>query len=184
MFRRMSIALAVMLLAVFAQTGSIPSARAADAAPAPSPETAAAQELLSKMTGHWVLSGVIAGRNTVHDVDAVGVLQGNYVRLTETSREKDEAGRPRYEAIIFIGWARDHYICFWLDNTEVASGEIACSAAPAGNSIPLEFRDTKGVLSFTNTFAYDRAADTWQWRMANVQDGKATPFGDVTLRRQ
>jgi hypothetical protein len=119
----------------------------------------------------------------VHDVEAAWVLQGNYVRITEVSRERDDNGRPAYEAIVFVGWLDDHYVCTWLDNTEVASGEVACAAAPTADAIPFEFRDAQGALIFTNTFAYNRAEDTWEWRLDNIRDGAADPFARVTLRR-
>jgi hypothetical protein len=112
------------------------------------------------------------------------VLQGNYVRISEVSRQRGDDGQPIYEATVFVGWLRDHYVCIWLDNTEVASGEVTCSAADAQDSIPFEFRDAQGSLVFTNTFAYHRADDTWEWRMDNIRNGAATPFARVTLRRR
>ena len=140
-------------------------------------------DLLNRMTGHWVLTGVIAGRNTVHDIEASWVLQGNYVRISETSRERDTNGRPAYEAIVYVGWTGERYVCFWFDNTEVASVPITCSARDAPDLIALEFRDQSGTLTFTNTFAYSPADDSWEWRMANIRDGRPVLFGTVTLRR-
>lgn len=146
-------------------------------------ERSRAHELLNRLTGHWVLSGVIAGRNTVHDIDASWVLQGNYVRISETSRERGTSGRPGYEAIVYVGWTGERYVCFWFDNTEVASVPITCSARDAPDLIALEFRDQGGALTFTNSFAYRPADDSWEWRMANIRDGHPVPFGTVTLRR-
>lgn len=143
----------------------------------------AAPDLLDRLVGHWVLTGTIAGQNTVHDVEASRVLQGNYVRISETSRERDAHGRPQYEANIYVGWLRDHYICVWLDNTEVASGEITCAAAPAPDAIPFEFRDRAGALNFVNRFVYHRADDSWEWQMDNIRGGQPVPFARVRLRR-
>lgn len=42
---------------------------------------------LSRLVGHWVLEGRIAGKDTTHDVDAEWVLNHLYVRLHEVSRE-------------------------------------------------------------------------------------------------
>jgi hypothetical protein len=81
-------------------------------------------------------------------------------------------------------WLRDRYVCFWFDNTEVASGDVTCEAAWSAESIPFQFRDGQRALIFTNTFAYDRAHDTWEWRMDNIRSGAAAPFGRVVLRRQ
>jgi hypothetical protein len=142
------------------------------------------KDMLSKLVGRWVLTGVIAGERTVHDVEATWALQQTYVRLEEVSREKGANGAPAYEATIFIGWAKDHYFCIWLDNTEVASGDVTCSAADTPDAIPLEFRDGKGALIFDNTFTYRSADDSWEWRMVNVRDGAKETFGIVTLRRR
>ena len=60
--------------------------------------------LLNKLTGKWVLKGTIAGQETIHDIDAKRVLNGQYVQLKEVSREKDEKGNPLYEAVIYICW--------------------------------------------------------------------------------
>lgn len=186
MFRRTLIALgAVLLLVACAQTRAVDAHDPLDAATGvPDPEGSAPRELLNRLVGRWVLNGVIAGQSTVHDVDAAWVLQRNYVRIREISREKNDDGQPMYEATIFVGWAKDRYVCFWLDNTEVASGDVACTAADAPDLIPLQFRDRKGALIFTNDFSYNRADDAWEWRMANVRNGEADPFGTVSLRRR
>jgi hypothetical protein len=142
--------------------------------------------MLGRLVGRWVLTGTIAGRSTVHDVEADWVLQRNYVRLSEISRERRDNGQPIYEATIFVGWAEGprHYVCFWLDNTEVASGDVTCSAANAQDAIALEFRDAQGALIFTNTFLYHPDGDTWEWRMDNIRENVAAPFGRVSLRRR
>jgi hypothetical protein len=52
---------------------------------------------LSRLVGHWVLAGRIAGKETTHDVDGEWVLNHLYVRIHEVSREKDPKGQPAYE---------------------------------------------------------------------------------------
>jgi hypothetical protein len=83
-------------------------------------------ELLDKLVGPWVLTGNIAGKSVVHDVEADWVLQHKYVRISEISRERGDDGQPQYEATIFVGWleSTQHFACLWLDNTEVASGDV------------------------------------------------------------
>ena len=144
------------------------------------------QDLLNRLVGDWVLEGVIAGETSTHDVNAAWVLQHNYVRITEVSRERDAAGRPQYEAVIYVGWldGADRMVCYWFDNTEVATPGVTCSAAQAGDTIPFEFRDVQGGLIFFNTFTYDRNADTWQWNMENLRGADRETFGLVTLRRR
>lgn len=161
------------------QTQSASTVETAASLPASSPE------LLNRLVGSWVLTGEIAGENATHDVEATAALQGNYVRIEEVSRERGANGLPAYEATIFVGWLNDHYVCFWFDNTEVATPGVTCDASPAGDAIPFQFRDAQGALMFTNTFSYDRSADTWTWRLVNVGgDGAEATFGDVTLRRR
>jgi hypothetical protein len=174
-FRRLLIILAVSFFAAAAQTQAEPTAPT---------QSARSEELLGRMVGRWVLTGVIARQATTHDVAGAWVLQDKYVRLTETSREKGPDGRPQYEAVILVGWLKDHYVCFWFDNTEVASGEVTCSARVADDAIPFEFRDAKGALMFTNTFTYDRSSDAWRWRLDNVGPGGVSTFGDVVLRHR
>ena len=56
-------------------------------------------------------------------------------------------------------------------------------AAIKENEIPFVFKDEKGNTTFTNDFVYDAKADTWDWRMDNVDNGVAKPFARVTLTR-
>src|SRR3954470_12305947 len=87
---------------------------------------------LSRLVGHWVLEGRIAGKDTTHDVDAEWVLNHLYVRLHEVSREKGSRGQPAYEAIVYVTWyaAAGEYAILWLGST--ASG--GCSPARTGPS--------------------------------------------------
>ncbi|MBL8550816.1 MAG: hypothetical protein JNJ73_12600 [Hyphomonadaceae bacterium] len=183
MLRQTLATLALVFLSACTQTLATAPAQESPSSAAPAP-SAPAPDLLGKMTGRWTLTGQIAGQNTVHDVEADWVLQESYVRITEVSRERDASGKPAYEAIVLIGWLKDHYVCFWFDNTEVASGDVTCRAPLTGDSIALEFRDGQGALIFTNTFAYRRAEDAWTWRMVGSENGQDALFGDVTLRRK
>lgn len=145
-----------------------------------------AAELMDKLVGRWVLTGDIAGENVVHDVDAAWVLQGRYVRISEVAREHDEQGRPRYEATIFVGWQENahHYVCIWLDNTGVATGDVTCTASVAPDSLPLQFRDAHGALMIATTFSYNRADDTWRWRIDNIENGRVVHFANLVLQRR
>jgi hypothetical protein len=142
-------------------------------------------QLLDRLVGRWVLSGTIASRKTTHDVSAEWVLNHGYVRLHEVAREKNPAGAPAYEAIVFISKepSSGDYTCLWLDSTGSwgISADAIGRAKPKSNSIPFVFKDPNGHVSFENTFSYDPAADSWAWTMDNIQDGKHVPFGRVTL---
>lgn len=141
--------------------------------------------LLDRMLGTWVLQGTIDGKTTTHDVVATRVLNGQYVQLHEVSRERDAKGRPAYEALVYLTWepSRGEYSCLWLDSTSNAglSNGVLGRAKPAGDELHLRFRYADGSV-FHTTFAYDRKADTWRWRMDGEDKGRRVPFARVTLR--
>ena len=142
--------------------------------------------LLDHLAGDWVLKGVLGKKTAVHDVHAEWVLNHEYIRLHETSREKKQNGEPAYEAIIFISWdaKAQQYACLWLDNTEGGglSAEGIAHAKPQEFSIPFEWVQA-GAVTLRNTFSYNARLDTWRWAIDNIRKGKAEPFGDVTLTR-
>ncbi len=141
--------------------------------------------LLERLVGKWVLQGTIAGQATTHDVDAEWVLEHHYLRIHEVSREKNNKSQPQYEATIYIAWNEPtkQYAAIWLDVYGGMSAESVGLADPKENELPFIFKDDKGAVSFSNDFAYDVAADTWEWRMDNVVNGAAKPFGRVKLKR-
>lgn len=148
--------------------------------------TNAPLELLDRLSGHWILQGTIAGKQTTHDVQVDWVLRHEYLRLHEVSRENDAKGDPAYEAIVFISWdpKTQQYICLWLDST--AGGGLSAEGLARGNksgdSIPFLFT-TSPSDSIHNTFVYDRGADTWKWLIDNDANGKSKRFADVKLMR-
>jgi hypothetical protein len=143
--------------------------------------------LLDKFVGSWVLSGTIDGQQTTHDVDASWVLDHQYLRFHEVSREKDAGGKPAYEAIVFIGRdaASGGYACLWLDSTGGGglSAQAIGHARREGEQMAFLFRGGDGSL-FHTTFRYDRAKGTWQWLMDGESKGKLQPFARVTLKRK
>ena len=152
-------------------------------------QTAAPPEaLLDKMTGQWMLSGIIARKPTTHDVDVDWILKREYLRIHEVSREKDAAGEPAYEAWIHIVWdaKKTEYAVLWLDNTAVFTfgSEGIGRAKPDGDRIPMLFKDPDGG-GIRTTFSYDRSNDTWSWTIDNAdKTGKLSSFAKVTLTRR
>jgi len=151
-------------------------------AQAPVPETA----LLDHMTGNWTLEGTIAGRETTHDVESDWVLRREYIRMHETSREKNAKGQAAYEAIVFIAWddAAREYTCLWLDST--GGGGLSAKSIGhgerSGDEITFVFKENDS--SVHTTFAYSKSTDTWQWRIDNESGGKLSPFARVKLTRK
>lgn len=155
--------------------------------------TASAQQpsfqdpLLDHMIGKWVLRGTIGGRETTHDIVTQWVLNHQYVRLREVSREKDAEGRAAYEAIVFIGWdeSSSRYACLWLDSTGGGglTGQAIGHAKRNGDEIAFLFKAGDGS-TFHTTFAYSKVTDTWQWLMDGEEGGKLQPFARVKLTRK
>ena len=148
-------------------------------------DTAAA--LMNHLVGQWTMSGILGGKQTVHDVEASWVLKREYVQFHEVSRERAADGGPAYEAIVLLSWhARSsEFMCLWLDNT--AGGGLSpdgiARGKRSGDAIPLVFTISRGE-SLHTTFAYDRSADTWRLTIDDVTNGKSERFGDVTLARK
>src|SRR5580658_9216509 len=152
------------------------------------------EPLLDHLAGSWILQGTIAGHETTHDIESEWVLNHEYLRFHETSREKNAQGQPAYEAIVFIEWDEpsNEYKCLWLDST--AGGGLSAPIAlgkRGKDEITLVFRDKddkdkdkdkdSGVHT---TFAYNKATDTWSWLIDNESGGKLTPFARVKLTRK
>lgn len=143
--------------------------------------------LLDRLVGSWILEGTIGGEPVTHDVEATRVLEGHYVQLHEVARERDAAGRPAYEAIVYLDWEPDpgRYACLWLDSTGGGglNGQGIGHARPRGPEIPLLFEAPDGSR-FHTTFAYDAAEGSWRWVMDAEREGRLVPFARVTLTRK
>jgi hypothetical protein len=143
--------------------------------------------LLDRLAGSWILRGTIAGHQTTHDIESEWVLGHEYLRLHETSREKNARGQPAYEAIIFIQWddILKEYRCLWLDST--GGGGLAAPIAEGkrgDDEITFLWRDKDKDSGVNTTFAYSKGADTWSWVIDNEAGGKLTAFARVKLTRK
>lgn len=144
-------------------------------------------QLLDRLTGEWVLTGTIGGKQTTHDVEARWVLKREYLEIHEVSREKDAKGEPAYEAIVLVSWdaKANEYACLWMDSTAggALTSPVTCRAAPAGDAIPFLFTLSASERLHT-TFAYRKASDTWTWTIDDEANGKTERFADVVLARK
>lgn len=152
-------------------------------------EVPAPEALMDKMTGHWVMTGRIANKSANHDVDVDWVLNRQYIRIHEVSRDKDATGGIGYEAWIYIVWdaKQNEYAVMWLDNTAATNfaPEGVGRAKPGKDRIPFIWKDATGNEILHNTFAYDRLKDTWSWTIDNVdKSGKSSSFANVLLTRK
>jgi hypothetical protein len=149
-------------------------------------ETLTPTELLDRLTGEWLLTGMIAGQAVTHDVEAEWVLEGGYLKLHELSHGKEDDGRPAYEAIVIISWEEinGEYKCLWLDTTANTGLDdpVIGIAEPSGHDIPFVWAGEDS--RFFNTFSYDDSEDTWRWVLNSERDGELSLFADVTLTRK
>jgi hypothetical protein len=139
--------------------------------------------LLDAMTGDWVLSGEITGKPTTHEVSVEWVLNHQFLRIHETSREKTAEGLPQYEADVYLGWdsKKSEYVLHWMD--VFGGGFSSVGHAPKQeNSIPLLFPSPDG--DFHTTFTYDPKTATWQWNMDSEQGGILHPFARLKMAKQ
>ena len=144
--------------------------------------------LLDRLAGSWILQGIIAGHQTTHDIESEWVLNHEYLRLHETSREKNVQGQPAYEAIVFIEWdeSSNEYRCLWLDSTGGGGLSAPIALGKRGNDdIAFFFKNKDEKDSGVHTtFAYSRGTDTWSWLIDNEDSGKLTSFARVKLTRK
>jgi hypothetical protein len=156
-----------------------------------SSRTASAQQpafhsvLLDHLAGNWVLRGVVAGSQTTHDIRAEWVLNHQYLRFEETSREKNAQGQPAYAADVYFGWneVRHEYACVWLDvYGGITTQSIGHGKPVARNALAFVFDEDAGDF-FHTVFSYDEADQTWQMRMDEQKSGKLNPFARATLSR-
>ena len=173
----------VSIVLGFASVSSLPRLALAQAPENPSPE-----DLMEKMTGKWVMRGTIDKEQVTHDVYVDQILNRQYVRIHEVSREKGASGAPAYEAWIHIAWdkANKEFVVMWLDNTGITnfSPDGVGHGQPDGDRIPFIWKSADGS-GLHNTFVFERASNTWSWKIDNLdKSGKVSPFGRVTLKRK
>lgn len=143
--------------------------------------------LLDSLTGTWVLEGLMAGGDVVHDVVAEWVTGHQYLRIVELSREREDDGTRSYEAIVFIGWdaPNKRYACLWLDSTGgsgLTNGIIGYASADTDRlAFLFDFDDE---TRFHTSFIYDQQSDTWELRMDAERDGAFSPFTRSKMTRR
>jgi hypothetical protein len=144
-------------------------------------------ELLDRLTGNWIMQGIIAGQEITHDLEISWILEHQYIQIKEISREKDPDGTAVYEALVIIGWdpKLENYACLWLDVTGGSGldGNAIGHAIRKGDELPFIFKiDSENA--FHNTFSYYRSDDTWQWKMDSEKNGQFSNFAKVKLERK
>jgi hypothetical protein len=156
--------------------------------PASAQEPTHKDPLLDHLTGSWILQGTIGGHETTHDIDSEWVLNHEYLRFHEISREKNAQGRPAYEAIVFIEWdeSLNEYECLWLDSTGGGGLSNPIAQGKRGtDEITFLFKDKDDKSGGVHTtFVYRKDTDSWNWLIDNESGGKLTSFARVRLTRK
>jgi hypothetical protein len=154
------------------------------AGPAAAQQATFRDPLVEHMQGSWVMEGTIAGKPTIHDVTGEWVLEHQYMRLHEVSRDKKPDGQPGYEAMIFIAWdgPTKSYSLVWLDDFGDVSRQSLANSTRAGDALPFVFHNIDGSTTRT-TFTYLPDADRWTWTIDEDDHGKSTAFARVTPHR-
>jgi hypothetical protein len=154
------------------------------AGPATAQQATFRDPLVEHMQGSWVMEGTIAGKPTIHDVTGEWVLEHQYMRLHEVSRDKRPDGQPGYEAMIFIAWGgpTKSYSLAWLDDFGDVSRQSLANATRAGEALPFVFHNIDGSTTRT-TMTYQPEVDRWTWTIDEDDHGKPVSFAQVTLHR-
>lgn len=141
--------------------------------------------LLDHLEGEWVIRGTIAGKPTTHDLSAEWVLEHQYLRLHEVSREKRPDGRPSYEAFVHVGWNQptSTYGCVWLDDFGGLNTQSIGSAAKKDYELPFVFNNLDKTFTRT-TMTYYPQRGTWRWTIVEDNGGKLSTFAELTLARR
>jgi hypothetical protein len=141
-------------------------------------------QFLDRMTGNWLLQGIIEGKETAQDITAEWVLGHQYVRIHEVAREKNAQGMPVYEAMVFVGWDQPagEYVCAWLDTYGGIAPEDIGRTKRTGDEIHFLFKGKDGV--FHTRFIYHPETSNWEWRMDSEEKGTTKPFARVKLTRK
>jgi hypothetical protein len=145
------------------------------------PSPARMDSLLERLVGRWQMTGAVRGHPVTYRLDVSRVLQGRFVEL----HMQDVATPPGYEARVFLGVdsAGARYIAHWLDNTGAAYSIPHAIGAAHGDTVRFSFAYADGP--FRDMFAYNRARDSWYFRLESGDSaGKWALFGEYQVRRR
>jgi hypothetical protein len=155
----------------------------AAASPAAAQQAVLHDALLDRLQGSWVITGTIASAKTTHDLTADWVMNHQYLRLHEVSREREKDGRPKYEATVYIGWNQKTgtYGCVWLDDYGGLNTQSIGRAAKSGDKLPFVFTNLDGSATRT-TMTWHPESRTWDWTIVEDRDGKLSTFASLALQ--
>jgi hypothetical protein len=142
------------------------------------------EPLLDGLQGDWIATGTIGGEKTTHDITAEWVIGHQYLRFHEVSREREKNGKPKYEAVVHIGWNQKtaKFGIVWLDDFGGLNTQSVGSATKRGEALPFVFTNLDGSFTRT-TMSFDPANKMWSWTIDEDSAGKLSRFATLTLTR-
>ena len=141
-------------------------------------------ELVDHMTGEWIMTGQVIGREAHHDVQAEWVLNHQFLRIHEKTAASAPATERRYEAIWFLGYdsISERYVLHLMDIFGTRYSETLGYGTRAGNAIRFVFEYPEGP--FHTAFRWSPEIASWQWLLEQKdKDGRWTNFADLKLTR-
>jgi len=141
-------------------------------------------ELVDHMSGNWVLSGQVLGREAHHELQAEWLLNHQFLRLHEKTSHDAPASERHYEAIWFLGYdsISDRYVLHLMDIFGTRYSETLGYGARDGNSIRFVFEYPEGP--FHTTFSWSPETGSWRWLLEEKnKEGKWANFAEFKLTR-
>jgi hypothetical protein len=137
--------------------------------------------LLGRLEGRWQMTGTVMGDSATYRLDVTRTLQGRFVEM----HMEDVNRPPLYEARVFIGVdsAGTGYIAHWLDAFGASSSIPHGTGSARGDTLHLQFAYPSNP--FRDIFVYDRARDTWYFRLESADSqGGWELFGEYLVKRR
>jgi hypothetical protein len=162
-----SIAMAVLAICG-ASTSSVQAAK-------DSPDAQLHDDLLDHLVGKWNVSAVVHGQKFSLDREAEWVLNHQYVRIHEKSREVVPWLKVPFERTIFIGYNHrtGRYV---LHEVNVHGGDVLqepegfAYASRAGNALTIDHKNGAEVVARAR-WTWNPDSATWRFQAGRVVDG-------------
>jgi len=138
--------------------------------------------LLDHLAGNWKISGKLLSQDTDHTLQAVWVLNHQFLQVHEKDNIPAKPGQVPYEAIVMIGYDNmsDRYVAHWNDVYGGRFSETLGYGTREGDEIRFVFEYPDGP--FHTTFRWKPQAGEWEWVMrTRNKTGQWVEFADLTL---
>jgi hypothetical protein len=137
-------------------------------------------DLLDRFVGKWEVSAVVYGEKFTLDREAEWVLNHQYLRMHEKTREVVPWLKIPFERTVFIGYnhSRKRYVMYELTvhgaDTPIEPEGI-CYGSRTGDELKFDFKTGAEVFGKAS-WSWDSASGTWHIRGSRMKDGKMTEF--------